>query len=129
MDLSSTLIGEWGDMFNKTEDENRWRKQPCFTLLLHFNPNTGITYTLQGQTEQKLNHLKIKKLICFNVECLQWKSWICISVNPIDWAHLAQFPINLFSALLLNKLREISMIKNPNTKDEKVTQNMKTAGK
>lgn len=50
-------------------------------------------------------------------------------MNPIDWAHLAQFPINLFSALLLNKLREISMIKNPNTKDEKVTQNMKTAGK
>lgn len=76
------------------------------SLILHSTPNIGPIYP-QEKTEQKLNQPRQKILTYLNTECLQWKSYVCVSVKPSPRQHIqAEFPMNLCSALLLNELRK-----------------------
>lgn len=112
--LTPTVIRGWGDMPDKTGNENEQRSYT--SLLLHSTPDVGTTYTLQGNdwTETELRQRISSGETGFAF------LWIPLVGHTLH--RQAEFPNDLFSALLLNNLRKISNIKNTNKKGEKVTQ-------
>lgn len=99
--LGYPIIG-WDYMLDKW-DENMWRKRPCFTLSLHLNTNV---HTHQWKTKQKLtSDERPSHTWILNVSGLK-VGFVFLGIPLIEHPCIGrQCPVNLFSALLLQKLR------------------------